>query len=303
MPTVTLALKFMYQPLYRLSTGRIRYFWIKTFVESAVWLCRKAPDQVSHFAKCDTCPCASFLPPQRRSFNRNDPAAGIFFPIIGKNVLKFSNHWKMLGLRRKNVMTLANKVTITRLLGIPVFILLTLYYTMSLAAGNGSETYRIWALVVFVAIASTDALDGYLARSRHEITELGRILDPLADKALLLSALILLTRPSLPGLVPHIPIWFTALTISRDVLLLLGSVVIHHFVGTVKVRPRIFGKVATVLTMLAILWVLAQWPEGGFIWLIVAAGLLIFVSGAFYLFDGIRQLEHHSGADTAGSNA
>ncbi|OGV45255.1 MAG: hypothetical protein A2X46_14725 [Lentisphaerae bacterium GWF2_57_35] len=200
-------------------------------------------------------------------------------------------------------MTLANKVTITRLLGIPVFILLTLYYTMSLAAGNGSETYRIWALVVFVAIASTDALDGYLARSRHEITELGRILDPLADKALLLSALILLTRPSLPGLVPHIPIWFTALTISRDVLLLLGSVVIHHFVGTVKVRPRIFGKVATVLTMLAILWVLAQWPEGGFIWLIVAAGLLIFVSGAFYLFDGIRQLEHHSGADTAGSNA
>jgi CDP-diacylglycerol--glycerol-3-phosphate 3-phosphatidyltransferase len=198
-------------------------------------------------------------------------------------------------------MTLANRVTIVRLLGIPVFIVVTLYYTMGLATGTVNEQYRLWALILFITISLTDALDGYLARSRNEITELGRILDPLADKALLLSSLILLTRPSLPGLEPHIPIWFTALVISRDVILVLGAVVIHHFVGTVKVRPRIFGKVATVLTMLTIVWVLAQWPVGGFLWLVSAAGFFIFISGAFYLFDGIRQLEHHSGADTAGS--
>lgn len=189
-------------------------------------------------------------------------------------------------------LTLATKVTILRILGIPVFVLLLVYYTLGLARGEVHDQERLMALGLFVIVALTDALDGYLARARNEITTLGRVLDPLADKALLLSGLILLTRPNLPQLEPHIPIWFTALVISRDALLLVGYFVIHHLAGHVDVRPRITGKVATVLQMLVIFWVLLQAPATHFLWLIIAAAALTAIAGLQYLRDGARQLEH-----------
>lgn len=188
-------------------------------------------------------------------------------------------------------MTLANKITLLRILGVPVFILMLVYYTMGLAQGNAQEIYRSIALVVFIVLASTDALDGYYARSRNEITTLGRMLDPIADKSLLLSGLILLTRPSLPGLLPHIPIWFTLLVISRDVVLILGSIIIHAVVGHVEVKPRIFGKIATFFQMVTIVWVLVGGAPGHFMFCVITAGAFTFLSGALYIFDGTRQLE------------
>lgn len=188
-------------------------------------------------------------------------------------------------------LTLATKVTLVRLMGVPVFVLLLIYFTLGLAAGQDPDAFRIAALVVFVAVASTDALDGYLARSRGEITRLGKVLDPLADKSLLLAGLVLLTRPSLPGLAPHIPIWFTALVISRDVIMLVGYLVIHHFAGRVEVRPRWSGKTATVLQMLVIFWTLLQ-CERHFLAIVVAAGVLTGVSFIGYVLDGARQLAH-----------
>ncbi len=195
----------------------------------------------------------------------------------------------------KTGLTLATKVTIARLLGVPVFALLLIYYTLGLANGEEVELYRKWALGLFIVVAGTDALDGYLARSRHEITRLGRFLDPLADKTLLFCGLILLTRPNLPQLEPHIPIWFTALVFSRDVFLAMGYMLIHHFAETVVVQPRIAGKIATVLQMLVIVWVLLQAPAEHFLWLVGAAALFTAVAWAFYLADGLRQLDraHH----------
>jgi CDP-diacylglycerol--glycerol-3-phosphate 3-phosphatidyltransferase len=187
--------------------------------------------------------------------------------------------------------TLATRVTILRIMGIPVFVLLTLYYIRSLQGGAPVEWLRISALAVFVLVAATDALDGYLARSRNEITRLGKVLDPLADKSLLLAALILLTRPSVPELHPHLPIWFTGLVISRDVVLIAGSLLIHHFIGEVDVRPRLSGKAATFLTMVAITWVLAQASALWFNNLIYLTGFLILFSGLQYVLDGVRQME------------
>ena len=192
---------------------------------------------------------------------------------------------------KHTILTLANKITILRILGVPVFILMLVYYTMGLAEGNADEIYRSLALVVFVLLATTDALDGYYARSRNEITTLGRMLDPIADKSLLLSGLILLTRPTLPGLLPHIPIWFTLLVISRDVVLILGSIIIHALVGHVEVKPHIFGKVATFFQMLTIVWVLIGGAPGPFLVCVLTAGAFTFLSGALYIFDGTRQLE------------
>jgi len=193
--------------------------------------------------------------------------------------------------QKHTILTLANKITILRILGVPVFILMLVYYTMGLAQGNAEELYRSVALVIFVVLASTDALDGYYARSRNEITTLGRMLDPIADKSLLLSGLILLTRPTLPGLLPHIPIWFTLLVISRDVVLILGSIIIHALVGHVEVKPRMVGKIATFFQMVTIVWVLIGGAPGHFLACVITAGAFTFLSGALYILDGTRQLE------------
>lgn len=187
--------------------------------------------------------------------------------------------------------TLATKVTIARILGIPVFILVMIYYKMSLAAGAPIEGYRHAALVLFLVIAASDALDGYLARSRDEETRLGAILDPLADKTLLLSAIILLTRPSLPELSPQFPVWFTLIVISRDAVLLGGSYLIHAMTGHVDVHPRITGKVATFLQMGAIVAALIPLPYTVFFWIAVIAAVFTLLSGLQYIADGVRQLE------------
>ena len=190
----------------------------------------------------------------------------------------------------KTGLTLATKVTIARIMGIPFFVGLLVYYLHGLSHGEDSMKLRLGALLMFILIAATDALDGYLARSRHEITRLGKVLDPVADKALVLSALILLTRPSLPELAPHIPLWFTTLVISRDALLIGGYFLIHHFTGLVEVRPRWSGKIATALMMLAICWVLMQELDDWFNWFIIVAGTCTAISMVQYVIDGARQL-------------
>lgn len=186
--------------------------------------------------------------------------------------------------------TLATKITIARILGIPVFILVLIYYKMSLVAGDPVDWYRHLALGLFIVIAATDALDGYLARKRDEESRLGAVLDPIADKALLLSAIILLTRPSVEVLWPQFPVSFTLLIISRDVVLVLGSYLIHWMTGHVEVRPRITGKIATFLQMTAI--VTALIPLAPIFYPVVfLAGFFTFVSGLQYIIDGARQLE------------
>jgi CDP-diacylglycerol--glycerol-3-phosphate 3-phosphatidyltransferase len=193
-------------------------------------------------------------------------------------------------------LTLATKITLLRIAGIPVFVGLVVYYLHGLSAGVDDSRLRFGALVMFVLIAATDALDGYIARSRNQITRIGKVLDPLADKTLLLSALIMLTRPSMPQLAPHIPLWFTILLISRDAGLIVGYFLIHHFTGHVEVQPRLMGKLSTALTMLAICWVLMQKLDASFDWFIAIAGICTAISSIQYFVDAARQLgkvEHH----------
>ena len=191
-------------------------------------------------------------------------------------------------------LTLASKITVCRILGIPVFVLLMIYYTLGLEEGAADERYRMAALGVFAVVALTDALDGYIARSRNQVTHLGAVLDPLADKALLLAALILFTRPSIVGLEPQFPVWFTLLVISRDVFLFIGALLIHMATGHVEVHPRLSGKVATTVQMTAIVCALAGWGGRVFTVLVGAAAAFTFLSGTQYLFDGFRQFERPS---------
>jgi len=185
-------------------------------------------------------------------------------------------------------MTTANKITIFRILLVPFFIVQVLYYADTTDEAT-REWYRLAALLTFALTAASDALDGYIARRYNQRSELGAILDPLADKLLLVSAIVLLSRHDKPGL-NRIPFWFAMTVIGRDVILLLGLIIIHYTCGVVKVKPHWIGKVATVLQMTVVLWILLKWPSN---WLKVwvwGAGACTAISGMLYIFEGTRQL-------------
>jgi CDP-diacylglycerol--glycerol-3-phosphate 3-phosphatidyltransferase len=152
------------------------------------------------------------------------------------------------------------------------------------------------AILAFALAAICDGVDGYIARHYNQRSELGAILDPLADKLLLVSGIVLFTFENHPYF-GSIPLWLTGTIIGRDLLLLLGLVVIQMTVGKVKVRPRMVGKVATVLQMLCIIWILLHWdmllPAVWFnVWTLGAA-ICTGISGLLYVRDGMKQLAAH----------
>ena len=186
-------------------------------------------------------------------------------------------------------MTTANKITIVRLLLIPVFVLLGVYYGESVRLGQPQEAYRFGAILVFLTASVSDGLDGYVARRYNQRSKLGAILDPIADKGLLLAGLLTLTFSDWGE---KFPLWFPVLVITRDVIIVAGSFGLHQINGDVHVRPRWTGKVSTVLQMIAIGWVMLQLSATCFHWWVVLAGVFTFVSGFAYVIDGLRQLQH-----------
>ena len=191
-------------------------------------------------------------------------------------------------------MTTANKITIFRILLIPVFVWLTLDYIRDFQKGNEREWQRVVACAIFAIAAISDGVDGYIARRYHQKSELGTFLDPLADKMLLVSAMILLsirfkdTSPFDP-----LPLWFPVLVISRDLIVLGGVVLIHMLAGKVTARPRLVGKCATFFQMITLGWVLLRIERPPYEWPLYAAGIFTLVSGIWYIFDGVKQLGAH----------
>ena len=134
-------------------------------------------------------------------------------------------------------LTLANQLTILRIMLIPAFVLLTIY------------GYLGMALLVFATAGATDALDGLTARLTGQRTSLGAWLDPMADKLLLVTMFVMLTVPDIGG--PNrLPLWFTVLVISRDVAIVATVAVVNLAIGPRTFRPSMYGKVATALYIL-----------------------------------------------------
>jgi cardiolipin synthase (CMP-forming) len=184
-------------------------------------------------------------------------------------------------------MTTANKVTITRILLIPFFVVEVLYYVKA-----GNELHRLLAILTFAVAAICDGVDGYIARRYNQRSELGAILDPLADKLLLVSAIVLLSFDH-GGYLGSIPLWLTVTIIGRDALLLIGLLVVQITVGKVIIRPRMLGKIATVLQMIVVLWILLKWEDRWLPGWTLAAALCTGISGLLYVWDGMRQLSAH----------
>jgi len=144
-------------------------------------------------------------------------------------------------------------------------------------------------VLCFAVAAISDGVDGYIARRYNQISELGKILDPLADKLLLVSGIVLLSLKNEPYL-ERIPLWLTVTILSRDALLILGLGIIHYVSGKLTVRPIMIGKIATVLQMITVLWALLKFSTNWLFVLAVAAAACTAISGVIYILGGVRQL-------------
>lgn len=191
-------------------------------------------------------------------------------------------------------MTMANKITVARILMIPAFVTMAIYYGESIQRGVPLEWERFTAIAIFLIAALSDGLDGYVARRYNQRSSLGVILDPIADKGLLLSGIITLSISNWSNVDPdygRFPAWFPVLVISRDAVILVGAMVLYLLNGKVQVKPNWTGKVATVLQMAAIGWVMLQLQFLSLIYVVIAAGIFTLVSGIVYVSEGVRQLQ------------
>ena len=179
------------------------------------------------------------------------------------------------------IVTVPNLLTVFRMVLIPVFVSLLFYQNFVLA------------LAVFILAGVTDGLDGLLARRFNQKSQLGTILDPIADKLLLVTSFVVLSMRSvfpqpLPSHLP-IPFWVTVAVISRDVFILVGAAAINIVTGFRGFRPSMLGKINTVVQIVAIAVIIfaARFPYGTG-WYLPTIYTTVFalsvLSGAHYVF-------------------
>jgi cardiolipin synthase len=179
------------------------------------------------------------------------------------------------------IITVPNLLTVFRMVLIPVFVSLLFYQRF------------ILALVIFMLAGVTDGLDGLLARRFDQKSQLGTILDPIADKLMMVTSFVVLSMKSVfPQPVPsHLPIpfWVTIAVISRDVFILVGAAAINIVTGFRGFRPSLLGKINTTVQIVAIgiIMLAASIPYGtGYYLPTVYATVFGFavLSGAHYVF-------------------
>ncbi len=189
-------------------------------------------------------------------------------------------------------MTLANKVTLCRLALIPVFTVAAAWHGVVEQKGGSDFAWRLVAIIVFGLTAAGDWLDGYLARSRGELSQLGAVLDPLTDKLLILAAVLVLTFSHWQ---PHLPYWFAGLALLRDLVIAWFAWAIQRRNGHLEVIPLWSGKLATTFQMISIGWVMLRFDKLLGLPVILPAalaGIFVTISGFTYLFHGLRQLKY-----------
>jgi cardiolipin synthase (CMP-forming) len=187
---------------------------------------------------------------------------------------------RVLDQYRGAVLTTANQLTILRIVFVPVFIILLAYHKVG------------WALSTFVAAGVTDVLDGTIARRFRQKTAIGAVLDPLADKLLMVSSIILLSLPQMEFM-NLIPRWLMIIIIFRDGFILLVSAIVVLMLGWRVYTPSLYGKATTVMQVLTVFAVLyVNWkhvvvPELNI--LFYMTGLMTAMSGLHYLVRTLRQ--------------
>lgn len=193
-------------------------------------------------------------------------------------------------------LNIANQITIMRIILILPFVL-----CMVLAGDiRLGDKVRYIAIGIFVIMAVSDAVDGYLARRRNQITRLGTFLDPLADKLLMTCACILLAaeKTAVPGF--RMPLEPVVLILGKDILISLGLITVYFLTGRLWIVPVFAGKLATFLQLIMVastliapemtqlmpywkMWVKMSWWVAG----IVAAAAVV-----IYIYKGLRYIDN-----------
>ncbi len=193
---------------------------------------------------------------------------------------------------QENIWNVPNILTLIRFGLVPVFVLMII------------QRKSFEALLVFFLAGLTDVLDGFAARTWRMRTKIGMLLDPLADKALMVPAFVLLSLKKLNS--PYvIPLWLTAVVLARDFIIVTGGVVIYRLKGRKEFPPTLFGKISTIFQVGTVFWVLlanhiqtSSWISSPALCLLASRPVLavffystiIFtaVSGIQYIHRGIR---------------
>ena len=147
-------------------------------------------------------------------------------------------------------MNLANKLTVFRMILVPIFVVIGYLGVLGVITGEwlGIPTFMWIMNLVFIIASITDKLDGYIARTRNQVTTFGKFLDPLADKILVLSALVMLVEFG------KIPAWIPVIVLARE-FLVSGYRLIAVEKGGKVIAASIWGKLKTVTQMVAIICV------------------------------------------------
>lgn len=177
------------------------------------------------------------------------------------------------------VVTIPNLLTFMRMALIPVFASLLFY------------GYSSWALVVFVIAGFSDGVDGFVARRFGQESELGTIIDPIADKLLMTTAFIILTLPDIfpqveSDLLP-VPFWVTSAVIGRDVLIVTVAGAINIMTGFSGFKPSWLGKLSTTVQVLAVTLILISAVFGYYFYLPTVYAIVVILaaaSGFHYIF-------------------
>lgn len=181
------------------------------------------------------------------------------------------------------VWTVANLLTALRILLILPF----LYFVYA-------QKFAV-ALVVFFVASITDYADGYIARNFNQKTRLGQVLDPLADKLLTTASFVVMALPH-EG-IEALPVWLAVAVVSRDLLILIGSLIVNRITGFSEFKPTRLGKINTFLELGLIVLFLAFHTTGALLYLLPLCYALVLASvvasGAGYVIQGVGILKAH----------
>ncbi len=139
-----------------------------------------------------------------------------------------------------NILNLPNILTIARILMVPFFIAALLY------------RYNQYALALFIVASLTDVLDGFVARMSNQKTRFGEVLDPIADKLLLMSSFVIF------AILGWVPLWLTITVLSRDVIVIIGTVILYLSTGMLVMQVTRTGKLTIALQVAMLAYILIR---------------------------------------------
>lgn len=187
-------------------------------------------------------------------------------------------------------MTFASKITLGRIFMVPVFAFFVAKYGLTVEAGEPRENFRTIALALFIIASVSDGLDGWIARRFNQRSKFGAFIDPLADKFLLITAIVFLSAFPWGAHDWRIPPWFAWLVITRDTLIVIGIILVKRTSREVHYSPHWTGKVCTVTQMFAVGWVMLKVGHLPPVYPCLLAAVFTLWSAFNYYLEASRQL-------------